>query len=368
MPDHQWDGTRLRFEEPDGKWGKYVDLRGRPGQNGANGGGGGSGVTALERLQLQTLLGIFGGWIATPPVVAITTLSADDLEVTAVGSASGFYETIPGGDLLDVAYEWDWGDGATSSTLNASHEYAEDGTYLVAFRAKNHIGWSEPVTQEIEVSGEAPVDPDPFWDNVVLLLNGNALTDAKGRHTFDDFEGTVTIVDGRLHFDGASSLEILGNLADLSFAGDFTIEGESYGAGVVATSTMVVLSNYAGAGTFQVYCRGQDGNSGFYSEALAGNAPVYEGQPAMLDDTPVSWAAVRQGSEFRWYVSGVLEETLSNVGGSIAQSPAPRAFIGRATPASAQNYQGGLRMRVTKGVARYAGSSYTPPTWPLPTN
>lgn len=41
MPRHQWDGTRLRFETPDGQWGKYVDLRGPKGDRGASGGGGG---------------------------------------------------------------------------------------------------------------------------------------------------------------------------------------------------------------------------------------------------------------------------------------------------------------------------------------
>lgn len=40
MPDHQWDGTRLRFEEPDGDWGKYVDLRGPQGDRGASGSNG----------------------------------------------------------------------------------------------------------------------------------------------------------------------------------------------------------------------------------------------------------------------------------------------------------------------------------------
>lgn len=155
MPDHRWIGTEIQFETPEGGWGPKVDLkgeRGAPGRGGGGGGGSGGGMTAEERLQLQTLLGIFGGWIGTPPTVAIVSLVADDLEVTATGSASGFYTTVPGGALLDAEYEWDWGDGSTSSTLNAVHTYAEDGTYLVAFRAKNHIGWSEPVTQEIEVS------------------------------------------------------------------------------------------------------------------------------------------------------------------------------------------------------------------------
>jgi len=30
-PDHQWKGSKLRFERPDGSWGKYVDLQGKDG-------------------------------------------------------------------------------------------------------------------------------------------------------------------------------------------------------------------------------------------------------------------------------------------------------------------------------------------------
>lgn len=32
-PEHEWDGTRLRFKNPDGSWGEYVDLRCLPGKN-----------------------------------------------------------------------------------------------------------------------------------------------------------------------------------------------------------------------------------------------------------------------------------------------------------------------------------------------
>jgi PKD repeat protein len=157
MPDHQWDGTRLRFEEPDGQWGKYVDLQGPRGYQGSSGiiaGGEGGGMSPTQALQLQTLINIFGGWISSPPTVAIDEITIDELEVTVEGEASGFYSSIPGGLPVDAQYQWDWGDGSPlSTTLNASHTYAESGTYTISFRAKNHIGWSEPVEDEVTVSG-----------------------------------------------------------------------------------------------------------------------------------------------------------------------------------------------------------------------
>lgn len=43
-PRHEWDGTRLRFQRPDGSWGQWVDLRGVPGYSG---GGGGDGIAEI---------------------------------------------------------------------------------------------------------------------------------------------------------------------------------------------------------------------------------------------------------------------------------------------------------------------------------
>jgi hypothetical protein len=33
-PDHEWSGTRLRFEKADGDWGQFVDLKGDKGEQG----------------------------------------------------------------------------------------------------------------------------------------------------------------------------------------------------------------------------------------------------------------------------------------------------------------------------------------------
>lgn len=39
-PAHEWDDTSIRFANPDGTWGEWVDLRGMPGGGGIFGGGG----------------------------------------------------------------------------------------------------------------------------------------------------------------------------------------------------------------------------------------------------------------------------------------------------------------------------------------
>ena len=55
MPDHQWKGTKLRFQKQDGEWGKFVELKGKPGEDGKKvvvmgGGGNGFNPTTLGEL------------------------------------------------------------------------------------------------------------------------------------------------------------------------------------------------------------------------------------------------------------------------------------------------------------------------------
>ena len=58
MPKHEWQGTKLRFQQTDNKWGKWVDLQGKPGKAGSGGGvfvgGGGSGGTPWNPDSLPT--------------------------------------------------------------------------------------------------------------------------------------------------------------------------------------------------------------------------------------------------------------------------------------------------------------------------
>lgn len=94
-PDHEWDGTKLRFQKPDGSWGEWVDLqgeRGKPGKDGKNGkdgariliaGGGGSGGTNLNALQpgvadidpSALVVQQGGAWVNLPWSAFVTTIA-----------------------------------------------------------------------------------------------------------------------------------------------------------------------------------------------------------------------------------------------------------------------------------------------------
>ena len=84
-PDHQWDGTKLRFKNPNGKWGKFTNLKGDKGSDGGTvvvrtgGGSGGSlgnllpGTGNVEPAGVAVLQG--GQWVNLPWSAFITVIS-----------------------------------------------------------------------------------------------------------------------------------------------------------------------------------------------------------------------------------------------------------------------------------------------------
>jgi hypothetical protein len=58
-PNHRWKGTQLAFETPEGGMGKFVDLRGQPGQGGSSSGG--SIVADILKLRDVNATGIVDG-------------------------------------------------------------------------------------------------------------------------------------------------------------------------------------------------------------------------------------------------------------------------------------------------------------------
>lgn len=55
-----------------------------------------------------------------------------------------------------TTYKWDFGDGGTSSNKDASHDYAEFGTYTVTLTASDKLGVTNVSSQEVLV--EKPLD------------------------------------------------------------------------------------------------------------------------------------------------------------------------------------------------------------------
>lgn len=76
-PEHQWDGTKLRVQNPDGTWGQWCDLQGEKGEgepgktpkkgvdykDGEDGDPGDPGVEPEEMTAIRTELKLTGEWV-----------------------------------------------------------------------------------------------------------------------------------------------------------------------------------------------------------------------------------------------------------------------------------------------------------------
>jgi hypothetical protein len=216
----------------------------------------------------------------------------------------------------------------------------------------------------------APAVVDPHWASVVSLLNGQgangstSIIDATGRHTWAPSAGAPTIQDGMVYLDGASALVSTDNPADWNFPGDFTIEGELDGD-TSNDATVVFLSNLGGDGTYELFTRGSSSNWGM---GIYGETSLYwERTPPVITNSRMPFAITRLGTTVRVYAGGAKWHE-ENYGGNYVAAPAKPMYVGCETPATPKFLKGGILLRVTKGVARYTGDTYTPPTWPLPTS
>jgi len=109
-PAHEWKGTALRFENPDGTWGDAVDLRGPKGSRGSSGGGGsGSGIGALQDVPLPVLDTDYLVIQRAGQLYRVSVLQLKDVfggQVTPMGDVllteAGDRLTTEGGDYLSM--------------------------------------------------------------------------------------------------------------------------------------------------------------------------------------------------------------------------------------------------------------------------
>lgn len=78
-PNHEWNGTKLRFEKPDGGWGKYVDLKGKDGQSGRSIFGG------MSRVDHDSTLA--GDGSASDPLRVVSSGATSFLDLTDTPSS-----------------------------------------------------------------------------------------------------------------------------------------------------------------------------------------------------------------------------------------------------------------------------------------
>jgi MYXO-CTERM domain-containing protein len=83
--------------------------------------------------------------------IAANILPVADFSASG-GPSVSFKDKSTDANGMIVAWEWDFGDGETSTEQNPSHAYAMEGAYTVTFTATDDLGGTATVTREIDAS------------------------------------------------------------------------------------------------------------------------------------------------------------------------------------------------------------------------
>lgn len=224
---------------------------------------------------------------------------------------------------------------------------------------------------------------DPHFASVVLLaVNDNAadatttfvdqssaartLT-ANGNVQYDTAQAPTGMTSSAL-FDGTGDYISAVDSADWDFGtGDFTVEAWVRFSSLPASTVQAFVSNYGGSTTGWTQQFRADGSNRLVF-GTSGDSPLEAFAWAPVIDTWYPVATSRASGTLRSYIAG------TQIGGDVANAEditgsTAILAIGRIGSLNAQYLIGWMAsVRVTKGVARYTGTSYTVPTLPLPTS
>lgn len=143
---------------------------------------------------------------STPPEV----LALDAPSEAQVGESISFTATVNEAAARPLRYDWQFGDGTTSSGQTVSHSYEQPGTYTAVFTARNDAGEaSESVTVSVASAGQAAkitavsAEPNPARAGASIRFSstvegaspftqewsfgdGTSATSASPTHTYDE--------------------------------------------------------------------------------------------------------------------------------------------------------------------------------------
>jgi hypothetical protein len=230
--------------------------------------------------------------------------------------------------------------------------------------------------------------PDPFWNDVVLLLHYNGsfanafgFTFSQGGSTGTAFSvnppGPVLAGSGSFFGNGnafaggntAVAISSFSDTLDLN-ATDFTLEQFSFvpSANSRPRSFCTIRDSGSGDGLLE-YFLGLP-NGGAVNNLIGGVYPSSAGFTTVINGTNTpygSWvhsALVREGNTYSIYVEGVRYNVATNA----YRRPAgpKRIFIGQSTSTLSDGFYGYIdETRITK-AARYSGATYVIPSYPFP--
>lgn len=220
-----------------------------------------------------------------------------------------------------------------------------------------------------------PVGPsDPYFDYVSLLLHGDG---PNGSTVFTDYSPrtkTVTPIanakisttaslfgGSSMQFDGNTDRLEIAHHVDFNLDADYTIEvagrlsGVSLGTCMISKGWSTVIPPYL------LYANSSNTKLSFYSSSNGSSYDILSNftvRNAPSTNVFYRLAICRQGNDYSFYADGIRTAT-----GTSSLTPVSNTeplYIGGDPTTANATFLGFLEeLRITKGIARYSGASYT---------
>ena len=253
-PDHEWKGTKLRFETSDGRWGKWTDLRGKSG---------------------STLIGSSGKMIEVRSDGAIisssaktidftdglqASASADFITVSLDGSESPLtgYLKLAGRTGGQVAYG---GDGAGDDLTLYSTSHPAKGIVYLGFPTTYVSGSNIFYTPEVRVSGTYKIDTTQVLktvgDSLFVGDGGGSLIDLTSKNIIVGLGAAPLLTGSRNSGLGYGVFEAATTATKNQAFGDYALQHLIDGTGNSAIGnqamggTLCLSANYTTANGYQ---------------------------------------------------------------------------------------------------------------------
>ncbi len=198
-----------------------------------------------------------GGSPTEPAPVASFTTSSPDI----VGEVISFFNSTTG---TNVSYEWNFGNGATSTLVNPGVSYAVAGDYTVVMTATNR-GGSDVATAIVTILDEAPLagfissSPDSLGQ-VTSFTNDSLGIDLSYEWSFGD--GATSTLQNPTHTYAAEGVYTVVMTATNS-AGSSTVSGQVVITSPPIQNTPSLYLTFANGGSYSV-----DGVAGVQNEDI----------------------------------------------------------------------------------------------------
>lgn len=220
---------------------------------------------------------------------------------------------------------------------------------------------------------------DPYFSNVVLLVqegSGTTFTDlSSSAHALTGAGNVAWVTTGSLPagassvmaFDGSGDyVESADSAAWALGSGEWTREGYLWSDGVTGVRWMLSQMPSSGNGAWFDGRNGAALRSGYTTAGTWQDKVINAG--TIVTQTWTHWATVRDGNTLRGYLGGSQVATFDMSTDSIFDDNAVLR-IGASEDGAVFWNGRQTSIRITKGVCRYpSGTSFTPPTLPLPTS